>query len=1529
MGLPSARASTRALARASARAWACPSSIRREPLTRRACLALSPEPHRPEFPARYEPIEHLGGGGGGEVWAVRDLVTGSRVALKILRDGAATADVQALVREATALSGIEGLGVPRVLHFGRLKASGRAFLVREIVEGKSLAQLIGERADASELLSAVARVAEHLTALHRARLLHGDIKPANVIVGDRGQATLVDLGLAAAWLDGGARPEGLTPRFAAPELFQGGTLTPQAEVFALGATVLEVLAASGDSLSLATQAAVNAVARRATMPERDDRYPSADELGAALRSAAGLESHSRRLEGAAWRIVGIDGVAAELLRRIETLAPSEGLIVSGPPGSGKSALLRRVAWSLGVAGASVGLIERHEGTDFRAALDAVFDGAPEQVVAIVDDANLRTDEDLLRLDAGRRRGARLVLALASGGDASRLPGRTFQLFEVPPLSSTLVHELVAQQIPSLNEELVHHLARRAGGLPGALRALCERLAGQAIVSAEDLDRCLDTLPVPRGVRIDQSEIHRLLDRGRFDQAAEYLEAYAQDRTATIAIARAKLATGRGDPKSALASLAEVEPLLDELNPHELASWHVQKARAHLRTSENQDAEQHARLALECAGNTEGARLLAIDALAALGITESMSGRHDQAADTLGKSVALARKEREPRMLAIALGSLAFALQRSDKLMEAEGAHEEALSLAERAGDASHVATTRLNLAGIAKTRGDVGAALSHLEAAADMGRRSGRLATVRQALLNLANLDLYVGRLARAKASIDDLAAERELLAPGAQAQLLALEAEAAVLAGEHALAGDACLRCADAYLALGRSLDAAEALLERVLVRVRDASASPPELSLELERAERLLDGSGAHQPMSWLARAQVARLAGDRSAAGLAFDRALGFAEERGQRDWVVRTLAARAEFLDDGGETESAGADRDRARNILESAASRLPVDLREVYLNDPRRRALGPRATAPRRVPVLPSLAQAGRTAHAREADAATQLAAVVRDDQLARLLEINRELAGEHDVERLLARLADHAIALLASERGFVLLRSASGEDRLSVHAARDRGGDDPHGRFSRSIAERVVATGEPFIAVDAPTDERVADYVSVHQLLLRSVACVPIRARDSHTIGALYVETRLRRGQSFASEVPALMALADQAAIALETARLLGENKRRADELAAANVELATANSDLATAHKRLEELLGRRTEQLATTRADLKSAREVLRGHFGYRGIVGTSVAMRRVYAVIDRVRETDVAVLITGESGTGKEVVARALQEASPRAKAKFVGVNCGAIPEHLLEGELFGHVRGAFTGADRDKKGLFRELDGGTLLLDEIGEMPHKMQASLLRVLQEKVVRPVGGTAEEPIDTRVIAATHRNLGEMVANGTFREDLFYRLNVIELRIPALRERPEDIPLLVDHLLRLFAARYSRPRRTVSREAVRLLQAHPWPGNVRQLENALLNAWVLSDGDELTVDDFDLPPPQPAAPAGRASTPTPVEPPRAAPAARSEEEWNEQERTEMLAALTSAGWNRAKAARLLDMPRRTFYRRLTKYGIQ
>jgi two-component system response regulator HydG len=245
--------------------------------------------------------------------------------------------------------------------------------------------------------------------------------------------------------------------------------------------------------------------------------------------------------------------------------------------------------------------------------------------------------------------------------------------------------------------------------------------------------------------------------------------------------------------------------------------------------------------------------------------------------------------------------------------------------------------------------------------------------------------------------------------------------------------------------------------------------------------------------------------------------------------------------------------------------------------------------------------------------------------------------------------------------------------------------------------------------------------------------------------------------------------------------------------------------------------------------------------------------GIVGTSGAIRDVTRMVEAVAYSAATVLINGESGTGKELVARALHARSPRRSQPFVALNCGALTETLLESELFGHVKGAFTGAQRDQKGLFDAADGGTIFLDEIGDIPPATQVRLLRVLQEGEIKRVGAADSVRVDVRVIAATHRDLPKLVKAGRFREDLFYRLNVIAIPLPSLRDRIEDVPLLAHHFLRRYAERLAKKVKTLSPEAVELLCGYRWPGNVRELENAIERAVVLSRGDAITPTD--LPP--------------------------------------------------------------------------
>jgi two-component system response regulator PilR (NtrC family) len=274
--------------------------------------------------------------------------------------------------------------------------------------------------------------------------------------------------------------------------------------------------------------------------------------------------------------------------------------------------------------------------------------------------------------------------------------------------------------------------------------------------------------------------------------------------------------------------------------------------------------------------------------------------------------------------------------------------------------------------------------------------------------------------------------------------------------------------------------------------------------------------------------------------------------------------------------------------------------------------------------------------------------------------------------------------------------------------------------------------------------------------------------------------------------------------------------------------------------------------VLSRAMEKRALVLANA-ALREQVSGRYRLGSLLGKSPAMQRLFELIGKIQSTRTSVLITGESGTGKELVARALHSEGVRADKPFVAVNCGAIPDELMESELFGHVKGAFTGAVSDKPGLFHEAEGGTLFLDEIGELSLGMQVKLLRVLQERTVKPVGGTQESDIDVRIIAATNRELEAEVSRGAFRSDLYYRLNVIELRLPPLRQRREDIPLLIEHFLRRFSTEQGRPGLHLTPEALRALQDYDYPGNVRELENLIERAVTLSSGKEIGVESLPV----------------------------------------------------------------------------
>jgi transcriptional regulator with GAF, ATPase, and Fis domain len=452
---------------------------------------------------------------------------------------------------------------------------------------------------------------------------------------------------------------------------------------------------------------------------------------------------------------------------------------------------------------------------------------------------------------------------------------------------------------------------------------------------------------------------------------------------------------------------------------------------------------------------------------------------------------------------------------------------------------------------------------------------------------------------------------------------------------------------------------------------------------------------------------------------------------------------------------------------------------------------------------------------------------TQLA--ITNQQLAgfrKLYEFSEKLMTMTEIEPLLEAMLDAVIEVTGAEKGLILLNddafmtgpkpatpAPEGARRgARIRAARNVNRDavaDAGGAISDSIVRKVLETGRAVIVSDALSDAQFKSSESVLALQLSSVMCAPFSSQGQ-VQGVLYVGNDRVKNLFDKNQLDVLSIFASQASLILENAMLL--NALRADK----------------------EKLV-----------AELKDKR------FGE--IIGACPSMMEVFRKLQKVATTDISVLITGETGTGKELIARELHRRSNRANGPFVVINCGAIPENLIESELFGHVRGAFTGAVASRPGKFQVANGGTLFLDEIGELPLNLQVKLLRALQERVVFRVGESKPEKIDIRVVAATNRVLEEEIRAGRFREDLYYRLNVVNLFLPPLRERGDDVLIIARALLSKHSEELGAHVQGMTPQALAAIKKSPWPGNIRQLENRIKKALVLCDKTLLTPEDLDL----------------------------------------------------------------------------
>jgi serine/threonine-protein kinase PknK len=1578
---------------------------------------------------RYRLGASLGQGGAAQAYRAHDLLEQRPVALKLL---SAARPVDELRREFELLRGLVHPHLTRVHEFGvavlgsraetartsRHERERRAFYTAELLPGGDL-RAFSARARPEQLMLALCDVLDALHLLHRLGLRHGDVKPENVLVDERGRAVLIDLGCAAALGQSAITLSG-TPGYLAPELREGQPADERADLFAFGVMLRELCPPS-------LRSAHQPVVAQLTAPRAGERPSSAREALAMLGDTRDVESSTR---GRAPRCIARDDEIELAHRALTQAARGEAgprcVWIEGRPGVGRSRVLREICFLL--ACAEVELLEARAVGDrplrdallrrdpelapgFEALLDALSEPAAlcPPCAWVLDDAERLTPDASLELrfvlaalpEAGRtvvlvastqpppaldqgrvlciqlgplelpalRTWSRGVLDPARVPDLLRFTGgypryveRTLAALVDGRLREAELVEPARASVAGLDEESARSLALAVLGLsPGEQRTLGEiallgtsthtpspRLFARDLITAQgdglrlvrqaDTPSVLASLPAElvralhnEAARVlqtsDQPErqaaaIESFVRAGRLEQARLLLERLAPHALRTprpfarslsslvdeLAPAQrvftAQLLRLSGESARALKVLAGARrvatgtALFVEAAEAYLALGRPQRAERMLarlpETSEHAElrarvlvrrgayerAREVAQQALESAADPVLPPVTRARLLEALALALSYLDQLTEARAKVDEALAL-HPGAEVRARARCLSLRGLVSLRAGAHAEAAVAYADAFKLAEAHGLADLVVNTLSNLGNARQSLGQWGAALESYERALRLARALGRRASVRSLRANLANLALEIGSFERAESELSALV---DTAAGSGESAALSLSlthyrAELALLKGDPAET----LRLLSQPAPSMAPRERVETAVYTALAQLALGEPQRALASIEQQRSE--LHGDGT-LPLDLLARlAEVeayALLACGRAQSGVEqLEQALASVRPSGDQALLARLETALWELYRGLSANALASDCAARARGRWERIAIALPKTLREAFWAHPRRARLhqeGP--------PEVSNVTRSGRATLS-----------------LSRVRELNRRIGVLHEREAVLAFALDAAIELTGAERGFVLL-PAAGERGFVVAAAQNMEGarmKKSEWKWSRSIAERVIRLGEPVLTVDAGSDPRFARQASVHAMQLKSVLCAPIRGQSA-VRGALYLDNRLARARFAQEDAELLLTFADQVAIALTHAELVEQLTQKAQELASEKRKVEALARGQALQIERLADELTAQKANLAT--------------RYDYEAIVGRSEPMRRVLAVLDRVVDTDLSVLIQGESGTGKELIARALHNHGKRKHKPFVGINCAALPEPLLESELFGHVKGAFTGASSSREGLFVTARGGVLFLDELGELPLSMQAKLLRVLSDGEVRPVGATKSQAVDVRLVCATNRQLRQRVAEGAFREDLYYRVGVVELTLPPLRERHEDIVPIAEAILRARAAETHEPVKKLRADAVRALLSHPWPGNVRELQNTLLRATVMATSGIIRAEDLSL-----------SATGAQLRNPSSA-VASTRGEYAQKEAERLLSALTAERWNVSKVAKSLGIPRNTLYRKLARHGI-
>jgi len=1000
-------------------------------------------------------------------------------------------------------------------------------------------------------------------------------------------------------------------------------------------------------------------------------------------------------------------------------------------------------------------------------------------------------------------------------------------------------------------------------------------------------------------------------------------------------------------------------------PEDLAAVLIDKAKAYVRTGEAQKAIScyEEILALDLGDDLTGmsmkaqAKSLRAYSLYRMHQSEEALEEIEEALGWMGPSDTVLRAATCNR-----LGTILFSLGRFD---EAEVQYRESIRIFEKIGEPAQASGPYYNLGRILKAWGFKAEAVEFMKKAAELARRKEETYSVCTALTGISSTYLEMGHLSEARQyALRAMTVAKELGSKRNMAFLNGNLGEIALYEGDLERAEDFFNRCERIW----RSLDDARSVSKVCLLRAQksirlgqlddaehwlisarelggSSPAGPDAINMHRTEAEFLMASCRFEEAIDAVDEAlrSVSEMQGSemtlilrdfkanalvhlrRGAEALDEVNTIQALLREGTTDFIrakvqiTRCAAQRIAGRPDKRAVRDAlrHLTADGLRDTLAEGYLELARTLRAVAIGentfqnlDSAMQALGEAerlARSVRNTLLLRKIEDEKECCQISESTTPSEPDMIRRLSDMERLQEITRSINSEMDIKKLLALILDMALEMTGAVRGFIILVKGKKLEFTAARQLTEEDINDPEFEVSHSIAQDVALTGEPILTSNAQDDDRFRDAVSISELKLLSVLCVPLKTRKS-ILGSLYIDNPNLIDAFDEYDLKMMTAFANQAGIGLGNADLLEQNLRKQKELTRSKAEIERLNFEL-------KNTVEDQAQELVVVKGSLEVKQRQLELTYRYDKIVTQSSKMLDVLRLLDRLTTTDFAVMILGESGTGKELVARSLHYNGPRRKRDFVSLNCAALVEPLVESELFGYTKGAFTGADRDKTGLFELADGGTLFLDEIGDMSLEVQKRLLRVLQSGEFMPVGGKDYIKVNVRIISATNRSIYSMVKEGTFREDLFYRLNVAVVKLPALRERKEDIPLLINHFEKTYSEQAHKEVKSFDAKALELMVQHEWRGNVRELENVVKNLVFLdTTGDMISqkeilslLDMSDNEPPE---------------------SLTLKEQLEEFEKSQIIKVLEQTRGNKTKAAKELGLSVRGLYKKLNKYGV-